>query len=181
MTIPDRQRLKTDDFYALFPESNTPVELIEGEVIVSPSAVPKYQEVTGSIYAWLRTKAFSLGGKVYIAPLDVRLDDETSVQPDVMVISAARIGMIGAKRIEGAPDLVVEVISPGSVRMDRVVKFRLYERFGVQEYWLADPEGVIEVFSLRDGKFALVGAYESGETFTSPLLGQPVPLAELFA
>lgn len=181
MTIPDRQRLKTDDFYALFPESNTPVELIEGEVIVSPSPVLRHQVLIGRLHLVLIEVTRSKGGLLVLAPFDVRLDEDTSVQPDLLWLSAERGGLAGERRIEGAPDLVVEVISPGSVRMDRVVKFRLYERYGVQEYWLADPEGVIEVFSLRDGKYALVGAYESGETFTSPLLGQPVPLAELFA
>ena len=180
-TSPVRQRLTTDDFYAQYPESNTPVELIEGEVIVSPSAVPKHQDVVGSIYVFLLDKTRGSGSKVYVAPLDVRFDAENSTQPDVLLLSPERRHLIGDKRIEGAPDLVVEVISPGSVRLDRVVKFRLYERFGVREYWIADPEGVIEVFTLRDGRFALLGIYESGEAFDSPLLGQPVPLAGLFA
>jgi Uma2 family endonuclease len=180
MTAPDRQRLKTAEFYSLYPETNTPVELIEGEVIVSPSAVPRHQEVVGNIYAFLR-RVSEPGARVFIAPLDVRLDDGNSVQPDVFWIAPGRSAIIRDKRIEGMPDLMVEVVSSGSVRMDRVIKFRLYERFGAREYWIVDPEGVIEVFALRETKFERVGVYETGETFQSPVLGQPVPLTDLFA
>ena len=136
--------------------------------------------MVGSIFAFLRDKTRDTGGRVYVAPLDVRFNDENNTQPDVLLITAGRTHLIGDKRIEGAPDLVVKVISPGSVRMDRVVKFRLYERFGVREYWLIDPEGVAEVFALRDGRFVLIGMFGAGEIFDSPLLGQPVPLAGLF-
>jgi Uma2 family endonuclease len=180
-TSPVRQRLTTDDFYAQYPESNTPVELIEGEVIVSPSPLLKHQVVTGRLHVLLMSMNLTQSGLLLFAPFDVRLDEDTSVQPDLLWLAPDRVSLATERRIEGAPDLVVEVISPGSVRMDRVVKFRLYERFGVREYWIADPEGVIEVFALRDGRFALLGMYESGETFESPLLGQPVPLAGLFA
>ncbi|HYO89757.1 MAG TPA: Uma2 family endonuclease [Candidatus Limnocylindrales bacterium] len=180
MTAPERQRLTTTVFYTLYPETNTPVELIEGEVIVSPSAVPRHQDVMGNIYAFLRGLAHS-GARVFVAPLDVQLDEENSVQPDVFWIAPGRSATILDKRIEGMPDLMVEVVSPGSVRMDRVIKFRLYERFGAREYWIVDPEGVIEVFALRGEKFELLGVYEMGETFQSPALGQPVPLAGLFA
>jgi Uma2 family endonuclease len=180
MTAPERQRVTTAEFYSLYPEMNTPVELIEGAVIVSPSAVPRHQEVVGNIYAFLRGVAVS-GARVFVAPLDVQLDDENSVQPDVFWIAPRNTTIVAEKRIEGVPHLMVEVVSPGSVRMDRVVKFRLYERFGVREYWLADPEGVLEVFTLREGQFDRVGVYESGEAFHSPVLDRSVPLAAFFA
>ncbi|MCK6577875.1 MAG: Uma2 family endonuclease [Anaerolineae bacterium] len=126
----------------------------------------------------------AVGGKVYIAPLDVVLDDANVVQPDVLWIApeGAHCSVDETTgRLRGAPDLVVEVLSPTSGYRDRRTKFRLYELHDVREYWLVDPrEKLITVWTLREGRYELLDTYAENETFTAPLVGT-VAAAALFS
>jgi Uma2 family endonuclease len=159
-----------------------PMQLIDGEIIVSPSPTPNHQSLVGNVSVALKSMTHRLGGRIYIAPLDVYLDDDNVVQPDVMWLAPQSQCVVGAKHLIGAPELVVEVLSFGSVKRDKVEKFRLYARFGVREYWILDPiEKYLEAFTLHDGQFDLIGVFTAEETFTSPLLNQPIPLAAIFA
>jgi Uma2 family endonuclease len=82
----------------------------------------------------------------------------------------------------GPPDLIVEVLSPGTARQDKVTKFAIYERHGVREYWIADPVYQnIEVWTLADGRYTRLGLFRVGDTFTSPVLNQPVDVSAIFA
>jgi Uma2 family endonuclease len=174
-------RVSAAEYFAL-PETTQPMQLIEGEIIMSPSPVPDHQKVTFETGAVIRELKPHIGGEVFIAPLDVYLDDDNVVQPDVMWLAPQSQCVVGAKHLIGAPELVVEVLSFGSVKRDKVEKFRLYARFGVREYWILDPiEKYLEAFSLHDGQFELIGVFTAEETFTSPLLNQPIPLAAIFA
>ena len=114
-------------------------EIIGGKALMSPSPELFHQDWVGDLFAMVRefVKTHKLG-KVYVAPIDVVLDQENVVQPDLLFIANANAGLLERRGIMGAPDLVVEVISPGSVRRDRYDKRELYARFGVKEYWLAD-------------------------------------------
>lgn len=104
------------------------------------------------------------------------------LQPDVILLLAdTRCQPVGRKRLSGPPDLVVEVISPSTARLDRKQKFRLYERYGVREYWIAEPlERLLSVWQLQSGRFLLLDVYDEAETFTSALIGA-VACAEIFA
>jgi Uma2 family endonuclease len=174
-------QMTAEEFFAL-PESNLPAELIEGELVVSPTPKDGHQNVVLSTAVYLKHKAIT--GQVKIAPLDVYFDNINITQPDVFWVSAAnttcKLGDDGYWY--GPPDLIVEVLSPGTQHRDRGAKFRLYQRYGVREYWLVDPiEQYIEVFVLQDGAFIQQGLYTPGDTFASPALdGQTIDVKALF-
>jgi Uma2 family endonuclease len=166
--------------YAQLPETSTPMQLLDGEIIVSPSPRRVHQETVGASHLLLAELTKPLGGYLYIAPMDVYLDDENIPQPDLFWLAPDTVARRGEMRIEGPPDLIIEVLSPASVKLDRVKKYNLYEKYGVREYWILDPIGVVDVFTHKDGHFELVGIYDSEDTFSSPLLGQPVEVKRLF-
>jgi Uma2 family endonuclease len=116
----------------------------------------------------------------YAAPFSVKLADEDVVQPDLFVICSPR--QIKRTHIEGAPKLVIEILSESTQRHDRVTKYRLYEKHGVKEYWLVQPyPSLVEVYVLRRGKYELHGGYEKHETLRSPTFrGLRVPLKGVF-
>jgi Uma2 family endonuclease len=124
-------------------------------------------------------------GEVYIAPFDVILSDRDVVQPDLLFIAAAHLERLTESGVRGAPDLTVEIVSEGSRRTDEVLKRKLYEAYGVQEYWVVDPEiQVVKVYRLAEGRFVRSTdlSAEAGNTLTSPLLpGLQVPLAVVFS
>lgn len=122
------------------------VELIEGEIVVTPSPAPSHQDILGNIYALFRDTVRNAGlGAVYVAPLDVvlvkgTLAKDTIVQPDLVVVLPDRRLAITEKWIEGAPSLVVEIISPTTGVDDRGRKLAMYAQHGIPEYWLVDPD-----------------------------------------
>ena len=126
---------------AELPETNLPTELWDGELVRSPAPSFLHQELVARIYkfldAWVAQHRL---GKTAIAPLDMVLAPHRSVQPDVIFIASQRLGIIG-ERVEGPADLVVEVLSPGTRRRDRIDKRDLYEQHGVREYWLQHSRG----------------------------------------
>jgi Uma2 family endonuclease len=116
------------------------VELLEGEIVVTPSPSPRHQDIVGNLYILFRNSIRDAGlGSAFMAPLDVVLSEGTIVQPDVVVVLADRRLVLTEKRIEGTPSLVVEVISPTTGVRDVVDKRRIYARHRVPEYWLVDP------------------------------------------
>ncbi len=121
-------------------------------------------------------------GEVLIFPVNVVLSDNVEVQPDIVYISKEKIGIIGEMAITGIPDLVVEIISPGSYRRDRYEKFRIYEEFKVKEYWIVLPgEKVIEVWCLKEDNYVLHSiAAEKGEVESCILKGLKVKVEEVF-
>jgi Uma2 family endonuclease len=139
------------DYLALPDEPHC--ELILGRIYVTPSPTFRHQAVAGLLWKWLHEVAGSAGGVAAIAPLDVTLADHSIVQPDVIYVSASRLGVV-KERIEGAPDLLVEVLSSGTARRDRNEKLKLYAESGVREYWIVDPvERQIEFLVNRAGTF----------------------------
>lgn len=156
------------------------MELINGEVIMGGGAIPEHQKIVGNLYVLLRQ--IKPHGEVFIAPLSVYLDPENVPEPDVIWVAEGGRCVVADKRLEGPPDLLVEVLSPSTAKYDKDEKFRLYERHGVREYWIADPANrYIEVWVLIDGVYQRQGIYEAGDTFTSPALdGRPVELRSVF-
>ncbi|HET7092536.1 MAG TPA: Uma2 family endonuclease [Thermomicrobiales bacterium] len=130
-------------------------ELFDGELVVTPAPMPRHQKIVGNLYAALRAASLAASaGDVFLGPIDVRLTPETVLEPDLCFVSAERLHIVGPKTIDAAPDLVVEVLSPGARERDRGVKRALYARFGVQEYWIVDPEArALTVFALRGDRF----------------------------
>jgi len=140
-------------------------ELLYGRLLVTPGAAFRHGEVVARLAALLLEFADRHGGRVAVSPIDVALADHSVVQPDVVWISPARAAILG-DRVEGAPDLVVEVLSPPTASRDRGEKSLLYAASGVAEYWLVDPdEQSIEFLVLRGERYdvhlPLDGVYRS--------------------
>ncbi|MCC6314686.1 MAG: Uma2 family endonuclease, partial [Thermomicrobiales bacterium] len=148
--LKDGEPLTWEDLLA-FPEDNQKREIIGGELIVAPSPVRIHQRLIGRIARLIEDAADAQdAGEMYRAPLDVRLTPYDAVQPDVLFIRTERLGIFAPDgRITGAPDLVVEILSPGARSIDRIRTFALYATAGVLEYWLVDPEAsTVQIFAL---------------------------------
>lgn len=159
--------------YLALPETNLPRQFIGGKVIEMVAPELDHQDVVGNTFFVFKQAAKTLGGKAYVAPTDVYFDEENITQPDVMWIAPNGLCVPeGKKRLRGAPDLIAEVLSPSTSRLDRGKKFKLYEKYGVREYWLVDPrDRLIEVWQHTNGVFVLLDVFGDGETFTSSLIG----------
>jgi Uma2 family endonuclease len=164
MTVAELTRPKTsakrlwtyDEMVAELPETNQPVELWNGEIIMSPAPHPDHQRIVARFWNKLNLFVAPTGlGECFLSPLDVVLTPRRVVQPDVFFITQARMDMV-QNHVTGAPDLVMEVISAGSWQRDRIQKKALYEQAGVAEYWIIDPDAqAIEVFALNKGAYQL--------------------------
>jgi Uma2 family endonuclease len=163
-------KMMANEFLAL-PVSNLHHELINGEEIMSPAPTGNHQR--GVFRVAKLVERLAPNGEVLFAPVDVYLDDENILQPDVLwIASGSACTWFKDKYLRGAPDLVVEIFSPGTVRNDRKDKFRLYEKFGVREYWMLDPdEKLLDIWQLQNGRFMLVDVFGPGDACQSPLLG----------
>ena len=174
-----KTKMTAAEFFQL-PETTQPTELIEGELIVSPSPIPEHQFANQDLVILLR--GLIPHGRVVYAPMDVVFDDENTVQPDIFWVAQDGRCQQTDRHFVGPPELIIEILSGGSVRLDRVKKFQLYERHGVTEYWIVDPlQQYVEVYVLADGKYTLQDIYEAGDTFTAPVLGgKTVDLKQVF-
>lgn len=169
--------------YLSFPDDGYTYQIIDGEVFMSPAPSPHHQRVLKRIGRALDEFVESNGlGEVFYAPCDVVLSEENVVQPDIFFISSERLHVIEESCVRGAPDLVVEILSPSSRELDEVHKKELYERFGVKEYWVVDPEKeVVVVWTLSGRGFKLHGRFGVGQTLSSPLLkGLTVEIEGIF-
>ena len=179
------RKLTYEDFL-LFPDDGKRHEIIDGEHFVTPSANVRHQRMLRELYDAV-TAAVRAGGlgEVFFAPLDVVFTRHDVVEPDLIFVSTARAGIVTAPNLQGAPDLVVEVLSPSNLRHDEVRKRDLYDRGGAAEYWIVDPEAdTVKVYRREGEAFArpLLLAAASGDRLTSPLLpGLALSLVELFA
>ena len=153
------------EMVAELPESNLPTELWDGEIVMSAAPRPAHQVIVLNVAKALDEHAKSRQlGVVFISPLDVVFSERKAVQPDVVFVSTAHASIVTERCIRGVPDLLVEVISEGTWRRDRVDKKALYEQFGVSEYWIVDPDArLIEVFALVDGTYRLHARGIGGE------------------
>lgn len=166
---------KADVKFTLVDYLNLPeyprYELIEGDLLLTPSPNTRHQRaasnVEAALRAWVEGNAL---GIVFHTPLDVILTDETVVQPDVMVILNDNRHII-QERIEGPPDLVVEILSPPTKDRDLATKRRLYARHGVKEYWIVDVDRrTVEVNTWTPTGYSVHATYTYADTVESPLL-----------
>jgi len=169
-TITEKKKYTYED-YLKTPDDKR-YELIEGDLLMTPAPVPRHQRISRKIEFQLEKFVTEKDlGEVFDAPCDVRLDDENVVQPDIMFISKDRLHIIGEKNIQGAPDLVIEILSESTAYRDLVQKKKLYARFGVREYWVVDPgEHFVEMYTLKQGLYTLWRSYGKEETLETPLL-----------
>lgn len=161
--------------YDALPETNQIVELIDGEIVMNPPLY-KHQkalwEIVGTVMP-LMTK-----GNACLAPSGLHFDDGNSFEPDLFWVSAENTNCFleaNGRYWHGAPDLVVEILSPSTELADRGKKFLIYQKYGVREYWLVNPEAwFVEVYRSVDGKFEQQGIFEPEQHFKSAVLGSAV-------
>lgn len=189
ITTPVKTKMTSEEYRQL-PESDVRMELIDGEIIVdgeiiaygdmsmSPSPVDIHQFVASITHLYLGIK---LGAWWLRYESDLHLEEGVVLRPDLFWVHPQSTTCHLVKNYwHGAPDLVIEILSPSTAKLDRGVKYQLYERHGVREYWLIDPtERVLEVYRLKDGQYVRLGFYEPGATFTSPVLALPIEVALL--
>ncbi|WKV09583.1 Uma2 family endonuclease [Thermoanaerobacterium sp. CMT5567-10] len=154
MGLPDKKEVYTYEDYLNWPDDKR-IELIDGQIysMAPPSRI--HQEISGAIYLQFANYLKDKKCNVYYAPFGVRFseknekDIKTVVEPDIAVVcDKSKLDNEGCK---GAPDLIVEIVSPSSASKDKIEKFNLYEKYGVKEYWIVEPEEkIISVFTLQD-------------------------------
>ena len=169
--------------YRLLPEDGRRYELIEGDLLVSPAPSSRHQTVSRRLQFELMKALEETGlAQVFNAPIDVVLAPTTCVQPDLVVVSAANAGIITDRAIEGVPDVLVEILSPGSRDRDQHVKRELYERFRIREYWIVDPESGLVVVHRHGGeRYEVRARYDRSGILECPEFpGLAVPLAHVF-
>jgi Uma2 family endonuclease len=174
----------TYEDYCALPDDGLRYEVIEGFLFSEPSPRRAHQEVAGNLYVMLRAHVDAQDlGKVYIAPFDVILDQRTVVVPDLVFVARERLGIVAERGVEAAPDLVVEVLSPGTARRDRVRKLNAYARHGIRHYWLVDPEAkTVEAFELVEGAYRLAAAVGGDDEFRPGVFpGLAILLSDLWA
>ncbi|TFJ91932.1 Uma2 family endonuclease [Lentibacillus salicampi] len=188
MAIPNRKGKYSYADYLTWGEGER-VELIGGEVFdMSPSPSRRHQKILGELFTAFSVFLRDKECEVFFAPFDVRLytenkqDDEIDhvVQPDLSVVCDPN--KLDDKGCIGAPDIIIEVLSPSSVKMDRWTKYQLYEKAGVKAYWVVDPvQGSVEIHHLADERYEFQGVYTEEDTVdVSVLTGMELVLSQIF-
>jgi len=182
-----RPELKlTYEDYLCFPDDGKRREIIDGELYVTAAPNLKHQSISINLASALKLFLDQARlGRVFAAPTDVVLSEVDVVEPDILFVSKERAERLTESNVQGAPDLVVEILSPSTRRTDERIKLKRYERFHVREYWIVDPELEIVKVYRRGAKAGLERvaelAQEAGDALTTPLLpGLTIPLAKVF-
>jgi Uma2 family endonuclease len=180
---PAEKKIYTYDDYIQFPDDGNRYEIIEGELFMSPSPKTRHQRSSRILeYDFISFVEKHQPGEVFDAPFDVLLSKTNIVQPDIIFVSNENKKVITEDNIQGAPDLLVEILSVSTAYNDLVNKKALYEHFAVKEYWIVDPmKEWIEIYILKSGKFELHQRVETSGKITSFLLkGFEITLEDLF-
>ena len=169
-SIIEKKKYTYDD-YLKTPDDKR-YELIEGELYMTPSPITNHQRMSRKI-DFLIEKFVTENelGEIFYAPYDVYFDDENVVQPDILFISKDRLNIIGDKNLQGAPDLVIEILSESNAYRDLIQKKKLYARFGVKEYWIVVPgEKTIDIHILKEKTYQLYKTLGEDDTLESQIL-----------
>ena len=183
-TWPAQGRWTYEDYLRL-PDDDRRYEIIEGVLYVTNAPGFDHQFVVSQLSRKIGNfvEAHQMG-VVLTAPFEVHLSGTTRpVQPDILFIKSEKLPAVDAKFFAGVPDLIVEVLSPSSIRTDRHIKFDAYEQAGVPEYWILNPKTrSAEVYTLSGGEYALLGEFTLDEKITSEVLtGIDIEIETLFA
>ncbi|MBC8182128.1 Uma2 family endonuclease [candidate division KSB1 bacterium] len=174
----------TYEDYKTFPDNDgIRKEIIEGELFMTPAPNTKHQSVSRELSFLLVSFIKSTNiGKIFVAPYDVKFSHINVFQPDIVFVLQDNYEIITDININGAPDLVIEILSPSTKANDRIFKKQIYEKFGVKEYWIVDPENeTVEIWVLKNHKFILDSKAGKSQTFKSQILkGLEINLSEIF-
>jgi len=169
--------------YLLLPEDKR-YEILDGDLYVVAAPNTRHQRVSRKLEVALIQHTEDKGlGEILRAPYDVIFSEENVVQPDILFVRKERAGIIGEMNLQGAPDLVIEILSAGTRSKDLDLKRKIYAGFGVQEYWIVDPElATVEVLVWSELGYITAGVCGKSDRLSSPLLPDlNVPLSEVFA
>jgi Uma2 family endonuclease len=178
-----RSGLTYQDYCAL-PDDGLRYEIVDGMLFAEPSPRRAHQKAVGNLFAILHAHVRAHGlGEVYVAPFDVILDPRTTVVPDLVFVTGERLDIVAERGVEAAPDLLVEVLSPGTARRDRVRKLNAYTRHGVRHYWLVDADAkTVEAFELVEGAYRLAAAVGGDDELRPGVFpGLAISLPDLWA
>lgn len=177
------EKIKVADFLEMDVEPGFIYELINGEIVKKSAPSPKHQKASGKLFralsAFVEQKQL---GEVLYAPLDVFLGDYNSLQPDLLFVAKAREEITTDNGVEGAPDLIIEILSPSTMKNDRGDKMKIYRQHQVREYWIVDPKNQsIEVYQHQNNDYDLVSfAVGEGEITSLVLEGFSLNVKGLF-
>jgi Uma2 family endonuclease len=175
-------KLTYDDYVAL-PDDGKRYEILDGDLAVTPSPLVRHQRVLGNLYeainAYVRHHDTGL---LLLAPVDVILEESTVVVPDLVFVRKERLTIVTERAVEGSPDLLVEILSKGSIRRDRGVKMKLYARFEVPHYWIVDAQArTIEMHELAKRHYRVAATFRGDTGATSTLFpGLAIELSEVW-
>jgi Uma2 family endonuclease len=179
-----RQGEWTYEHWLNFPEDGWKYEIIDGVLHMSPPPAINHQRSSGELFRRIANYAkVNDLGEVLEAPCGVRIPGQSvPVEPDILFVKKERLDIIGKQYVEGAPDLIIEILSPSNASYDRETKFKIYQDAGVPEYWLVDYEAkTVEVFTLIEGVYTLAGKYTGDDVVSSTqLAGFKVTVDSLF-
>jgi len=187
MPIPSPDARLTYDDFLLFPDDGLRHEIIDGAHYVTPSPNQRHQELVARLHlslgVFLEDRADR--GRLFLSPFDVVFSFHDVVEPDLVFVAPDQLEILTAQNIQGTPALVIEILSPTTRKRDRESKRRLYDRAGVREYWLVDPDLSAVTVHRRttDGAFPAAAhlTSERRDTLATPLVpGWSVTLARLF-
>lgn len=166
-----------------FPNDNIRREVIDGQLFVNPSPFTRHQRAVGRIFRYLDQYADKVGGEAFTGPIDMFINEENVVAPDVVFMRADHLSRVGEKNMTAAPDLVVEISSPSTRQRDRTIKKDLYARFGVEEFWFVDlNKECVEVYCLSDGAYGPPTISHPGDSLKpTGLPGLTVPVTQTLA
>lgn len=178
------RKLTYEDYLELPEEPGYRFELLDGLLVKEPSANVPHQRVSRRLqrmledYFWVADPE----GEVFDAPLDLTLGKHSVVQPDLFYVSGQQKELVKHTRIDGAPVLAVEILSPSGGRKDRLQKMRIYQRAGILHYWIVDPENkTMECYCLRDGVYGLIIGGMDAEELDHPVFaGLKISLSRLW-
>jgi Uma2 family endonuclease len=175
-----KEKIYTQEDFRKLPEGEL-CQLINGKLISSPAPSVYHQRVLRnlSLFVWNFVKEEQIG-EVLFSPIDVYLEEKEAYQPDIVFISKEKFSIIKEGGIEGAPDLVIEILSPFSGYYDLKHKKEVYARCGVREYWIVDPEDrTFDIYENREGKFELIASAKEGK-IKSKFLALQIDLEDVF-
>jgi len=173
-TIPSGKiRLGYDDFWSV-PDDGNRYEILDGEMFVTPPPSSRHQIVSARLHHVLSDYAERTDlGVVIAAPVGVILGEHRQVQPDLVVIRKENYGLITSKEIVGPPDLVIEILSPATVRRDRPQKATLYAASKIPYYWIVDPQNeTIEEYRLEEDRYTLIKKWGRSERIDSDVFAE---------
>jgi Uma2 family endonuclease len=155
-----------------FPDDNLRREIVDGELFETGTPMVRHQKAVGNVVFHIeRFRRGRIGGETFLGPLDVVFAEDNVVVPDVLFVAAHHMDRIGEKYIDGTPDIVVEVSSPETRRLELVRKRELYQRFGVPEYWFVDLEAErVEIYRLTEGIYPPPDIKYPGDVVESTVL-----------